>query len=49
MFSSHQVPYNTEFLLYPGPLGDEKIFAVLYVTLLWALHVVINVKKTVVL
>jgi len=25
-----------------GPLGDENIFAVLYVTLLWALHIVIK-------
>jgi len=38
MFSSHQVPYNTEFLLYPGPLGDEKIFAVLYVSLCYGLY-----------
>jgi len=25
-----------------GPLGDENIFAVLHVTLLWALHIVIK-------
>jgi len=25
-----------------GPLDDENIFAVLYVTLLWALHIVIK-------
>ena len=25
--------YNTDFLLYPRPLGDENIFAVLYVLL----------------
>ena len=25
--------YNTEFLLYGGPLGDKNIFAVLYVSL----------------
>jgi len=25
-----------------GPLGNENIFAVLYVTLVWALHIVIK-------
>ena len=35
--------YNTESSYYiHGPLGDENISAVLYVTLLWALQIVIK-------
>ena len=34
--------YNTYFLLYPRPLGDENILAVLYVSLCYGPYTLTN-------